>query len=70
MMNLEQAINHGNEIGVKYYIKNSNGGLLGGTKDYKEAVKMKDEFQKQYDNDKWNKGMKVFIVEKINKRGK
>lgn len=29
MMNLNQAIAYGNQMGVKFYVRNSNGGLRG-----------------------------------------
>ena len=31
MMNPNQAIAYGQQIGVKFYVRNSNGGLMGGT---------------------------------------
>lgn len=64
MMNLVQAINYGNKIGVKYLIKNSNGGLMGGTVTYEDAIKMKKEFEKELEDDPWNKDLKIFIEEK------
>ena len=63
MMNLNQAMNYGKKIGVKYIIKNSYGGTLGGAVHKADAEKMRDEFQKEYDNDTCNKGTKIFIVE-------
>lgn len=58
MMNKEQAIAYGKRTGVKYYVKNSLGGLLGGTKTYGQAVDMKRRLEAKAAN-----GIKVFIVE-------
>lgn len=58
MMNKEQAIAYGKRNGVKYYVKNSLGGLLGGTKTYEQAVEMKSRWEA-----KASSGTKVFIVE-------
>lgn len=56
-MNKEQAIAYGKRMGVKYYVKNSIGGLLGGTKTYEQAVEMKSRWEAEVAND-----IKVFIV--------
>ena len=61
MMNKEQALNYGKKIGVKYLIKNSNGGLLGGTTTKEAALEMQKEWQQNYKNDPWNKELKVYI---------
>lgn len=63
MMNKDQAIAYGKIIGVKYYVKNSCGGLLGGATTLEEAQRMLREFQEDYKNNPWNKDVKVFIVE-------
>lgn len=63
MMNKEQAKRHGKKVGVKFYIRNSKGGLLGGTKTREQAEKMKREFQKEYDNDPFNDDITVYIEE-------
>lgn len=57
-MNKEQAIAYGKRNGVKYYVKNSLGGLLGGTKTYEQAVEMKSRLEAEASSD-----IKVFIVE-------
>lgn len=51
MMNLNQAIAYGNQMGVKFYVRNSNGGLMGGTKTREQAQAMKKEFEERYKND-------------------
>ena len=43
MMNLNQAIAYGNQMGVKFYVRNSNGGLMGGTKTREQAQAMKKD---------------------------
>lgn len=43
MMNLNQAIAYGNQMGVKFYVCNSNGGLMGGTKTREQAQAMKKD---------------------------
>ena len=40
MMNQKQAISYGKKIGVRYHVRNSNGGLLGGTKTLEAAKEM------------------------------
>ncbi len=47
MMNREAAIAYGKAIGVRYYVYNSNGCLVGGTKTLKEAQDMKRRFERE-----------------------
>ena len=63
MMNQNQAISYGKKIGVRYHVRNSNGGLLGGTKTLEAAKEMQKKWQRQYTNDPWNKDVKVYIEE-------
>lgn len=63
MMNLNQAIAYGNQMGVKFYVRNSNGGLMGGTKTREQAQAMKKEFEERYKNDTFNKDLKFYIEE-------
>ena len=63
MMNLNQAVAYGKRVGVKFYVRNSNGGLMGGTKTRKQAQAMKKEFEERYKNDTFNKGLKFYIEE-------
>lgn len=63
MMNLNQAIAYGNQMGVKFYVRNSNGGLMGGTKTREQAQAMKKEFEERYKNDAFNKDLKFCIEE-------
>lgn len=63
MMNKEQAVAYGKRNGVKYYVKNSLGGLLGGTKTYEQAVAMKSRWEKEEANNPFAPSdIKIFIV--------
>lgn len=64
MMNKEQAIAYGKRIGVKFYVMNSNGGLLGGYTTREAAEEARQRFQREYNHNPWNKGMTVRIEEK------
>ena len=48
---------------IKYQIRNSNGGLLGGAYDLEGAKEMASRHIENYKNDAWNKGMQVWIEE-------
>lgn len=63
MMNLNQAIAYGKRVGVKFYVRNTNGGLMGGTKTRKQAQAMKKEFEERYKNDPFGKDLKFYIEE-------
>lgn len=64
MMNKEQAVAYGKRNDVKYYVKNSLGGLLGGTKTYEQAVAMKSRCEKEEANNPFAPSdLKIFIVE-------
>lgn len=63
-MSKKQAVAYGKRNGVKYYVKNSLGGLFGGTKTYEQAVEMKARWEKEVANDPFAPSdLKVFIVE-------
>lgn len=47
MMNLQQAIEYGKRIGVKYYIKNQYGNLIAGTTTLADAKKKLAEKTKE-----------------------
>lgn len=49
--------------GVKYEVKNSNGGLLGGTWNLEGAKQIAEKFTNKYKNDKLNSHLKVWIEE-------
>lgn len=63
-MNKKQAIAYGKRNGVKYYVKNSLGGLFGGTNTYEQAVAMERRWEAEVANDPFAPSdIKVFIVE-------
>ena len=49
---------------VQYYVKNSNGGLLAGTIELKDAIKTADKFKKEYMEDRLNNHLDVFVYDK------
>ena len=48
---------------IKYQIRNSNGGVLGGSSNLEGAKKIAVRKIEEYKNDAWNKGMQVWIEE-------
>lgn len=65
MMNRAQAEAYGKRIGCRYYVKNSNGGLLGGFKTLEAAEACKSRWEREYKNDPWAKGVRVYIERKV-----
>ena len=63
MMNRECAIQYGKSIGVKYYVKNTHGGLYGGYVSLKDAEEAKKRFEKDDKNNPWTKGTTRFYIE-------
>lgn len=63
MMNKSQAVAYGQRIGCHFYVRNSNGGLLGGFVRHEDAEACKARWEKEYRADPWNKGMSVYIEE-------
>lgn len=62
-MNRDQAMAYGKRIGCRYFVKNANGGLLGGFTTREAAEEYRLRCEKEYRTDPWNRGMKVFIEE-------
>lgn len=52
---------------TQYYVRNSNGGLLAGTPDLKEAKKYAERYKKEYLQDSLNNHLGVYVY---NKEGK
>ena len=50
MLTLEQALWHGEKVGVRYYVKDRKSNILGGTKTLEQAEEMVRRFYRQY---KW-----------------
>lgn len=62
-MNLQEAIAYGQRTGVKYYVKNSRGGIVGGTVTYEQAVDMKNRYEAKMAHDPFDPGLKAYVVE-------
>lgn len=63
MLNLEQAIEHGKRVGVRYYVKNDAGCIMGGTKTIEQAEAMKRRFEADDRQNPWTKGTTRFYIE-------
>ena len=62
MLNLEQAIAYGRQIGVKYYVYNDAGALMGGTTTLSAARKMKADFERKDRENPWTRGTTKFEI--------
>lgn len=64
-MNKEQAIAYGKTVGVKFYVKNTNGGLIAGYTTREEAEKKAAEENEVYATHPWHKGenLKAYVTE-------
>lgn len=47
MLTLEQAIQYGKQVGVKYYVVNQHGCILGGSASLKGAEQMAQKFNRE-----------------------
>lgn len=63
MMDYYGALAYGRRVGCRFYVYNSNGGLLGGFKERKDAERCKAEWEARFRTDPWNKDLKVEIKE-------
>ncbi len=63
MMSKSQALAYGQRVGCQFYVRNANGGLLGGFVHREDAEACKARWEKEYRTNPWNKGMKVYIEE-------
>lgn len=63
MMTKSQALAYGRRIGCKFYVRNSNGGLLGGFTTREAAEKCKAENERRLRRDRLNRNLKVYIEE-------
>lgn len=52
---------------TQYYVRNSNGGLLAGTVNLKDAEKYAEEYKKEYLQDPLNNHLGVFVYDKEGK---
>ena len=62
MMNREQAIAYGKRTGVRYYIYNDKGCLVGGTQTYERAQAMKRDFEIKDRENPWTHGTTRFEI--------
>ena len=60
MLTLEQALQHGAAVGVKYYDK-----IVGGTCTEEQALSMKKRFEEEDKHNPWTKGSTRFYITKI-----
>lgn len=58
MLTLEQALQHGAAVGVKYYVKNSYDKIVGGICTEEQALSMKKRFEEEDKHNPWTKGSK------------
>ena len=65
MMNREQAIAYGKQIGVRYHIYNSRGCLVGGTKTREDAEAMKKRFEMEDRKNPWTRGTTRFEIREV-----
>lgn len=55
MLTLEQALQHGAAVGVKYYVKNSYDKIVGGTCTEEQALSMKKRLEEEDKHNPWTK---------------
>ena len=64
MMDRNSAIAYGKMVGVRYYVKNTHGGLYGGFQDRKSALEFKKRCEKEDKKNPWTNGTTKFIIVK------
>ena len=64
-MTKDQAIEYGKRVGVRYYIYNSYGCLVGGAKTLDQAQEMKRRFEADDRTNPWTKGTTRFEIREI-----
>lgn len=62
MMNRAQAEAYGKRIVVRYYLKNTNGGLYGGYTTLEAAMEAKKRFEAEDKRNPWTKGTTKFLI--------
>lgn len=65
MMNLQQAIAYGKSIGVRFYVRNDQDCIMGGTRTLEQAQAMKRRFEADDKKNPWTKGTTRFYIEEI-----
>ena len=65
MMNLQQALWHGRRVGVRYYVRNSAGCIVGGAQTLEQAQAMKKRFETEERRNPFTGGRTTFTVEAV-----
>ena len=65
MMNLAMAIEHGKKVGVRFYVMNDKGCIMGGTQTYEHAEEMKKRFEASDRTNPWTKGNTRFYIKPV-----
>lgn len=64
-MNLNQAVEHGKRMGVRFYVRKTTGALMGGTQTREQAEEMLRRFEEDDKRNPWTKGTSKFYIETI-----
>ena len=62
MLNLSQALEHGKRVGVRFYVKNDKGCIMGGTQTREQAEAMKKRFEAADRTNPWTRGTTRFEI--------
>ena len=62
MMTRAEAKAYGKRIGVRYYVKNTKGGLYGGYKTLEAAQEARKRFEAEDKENPWTKGTTKFLI--------
>lgn len=65
MMTLQGAIAYGKHIGVRWYIRNDRGCIVGGTKTREQAEAMKLRFEIEDRRNPFTRGTTRFVIEAV-----
>lgn len=65
MLNLNQAIEHGKRIGVRFYVMNDKECIMGGTQTREQAEEMKRRFEMEDSRNPWTKGTTRFYIKPL-----
>jgi hypothetical protein len=65
MMTLQGAIAYGKHIGVRWYIRNDRGCIVGGTKTREQAETMKRRFEIEDRRNPFTRGTTRFVIEAV-----
>lgn len=65
MLNLNQAIEHGKRVGVRFYVMNDKNCVMGGTQTREQAEEMKRRFEMEDRRNPWTKGTTRFYIKPV-----